>query len=495
MDLCRVFLQAAAGLALVSAACHRFSPPANPATAAARPPNFLVILADDLGWKDLSIEGSGFYETPNLDRLAAQGLRFAAGYAAGAVCSPSRSALLTGRYPARTGVTDWIRPAFLRKAAKPGVDPTRPPAASAPEEKLLVPSTPVRLERDEVTIAEALQSSGYVSGHVGKWHLGDDGWYPTQQGFAHNAGGCDLGQPPTYFDPYRNRQVPGGIPTLAARRPGEYLTDREADEVVAFLRQHGNRPFFLYYAPYAVHRPLEAKPELVAKYKRKAKTDHSHAVYAAMIESLDEAVGKILAALDALGLARDTLVVFTSDNGGLDRDGVPTDNAPLRAGKAHPYEGGIRVPFFARWPGVIRPGSISREPVSGIDVLPTLLDLAGAAAPRGRTIDGLSLAAHLRASGATALDRQALYWHYPHYRRPDVAPYSVVRAGTWKLIKRYEGPRHELYDLAADPYEQDDLASRMPERVRTLAKALDRHLETAGAKLPAPNPAAQAAAP
>ena len=365
--------------------------------------NVVVILVDDLGWMDLSCQGSRYYETPNIDRLAADGMRFTNAYAACAVCSPTRAAVMTGRYPARVGVTDWIRSRFQRGGRG---TPDRNPTAyvGGPKQKLLCPPNPYWMEHEEITIAERLAAAGYATCHIGKWHLGDDDWYPKRQGFDLNFGGCDYGQPPSYFDPYTNQRLSEGIPTLAPRKVGEYLTDREADEAVGFIRANQDKPFFLHMAHYAVHTPIQAKENLTARYDAKPKTNQKNAKYAAMIHSVDEATGRILAALDETGVADRTLVIFTSDNGGLRG---PTQNAPLRSGKGFPYEGGIRVPLLVRWPARVRPGSVSHEPVISVDLLPTILEALGVPLPAQPAIDGRSLVAHLKSAGRMPLDRDA----------------------------------------------------------------------------------------
>ncbi len=461
-----------------------------------QPPNFVLILVDDLGWMDLGCQGSKFYETPNIDRLARQGMRFTDAYAACAVCSPTRAAVQTGRYPARLGITDWIRMWFQTGLDAPD-GPKPPQYEPSTTRKLRCPSNRRHLELDEITLAEALKPAGYVSCHIGKWHLGQEAWYPKQQGYDFNHGGCDLGLPGSYFDPYdisgwRNfpyfKQLYSenlkNIPTLPPRRKGEYLTDREADEAVGFIRAHKDQPFFLNISHYAVHSPIEAKPELIAKYEARPKDNRDNPVYAAMIHSVDEATGRILATLDELDLAKRTVVLFTSDNGGW----LPaTDNTPLRAGKAHPYEGGIRVPLVVRWPGAVPPGSMSNVPVSSIDFFPTVLDIAGISLPAARTIDGLSLVPVLKQSGG--LRRDALYWHYPHYcsgKGESAAPYSIIRAGGWKLIRHYEGSRLELFNLAEDLGEKRDLTAKMPEKARQLNGQLSAWLKSVGAKLPKP---------
>ncbi len=450
----------------------------NSGPAGARP-NIVFILADDLGWADVACNGARFYHTPNIDRLAVQGTRFTNAYAAAAVCSPTRASIMTGRYPARLGLTDWIRARFQRPGQPdPPVNPSG--YLAEPGRKLLCPENALWMELDEVTIAETLKAAGYVTCHVGKWHLGTENWYPEKQGFDINIGGCDYGQPPSYFDPYSNqRQV--GIYNLPSRKPGEYLTDREADEATRFIREHKDRPFFLHLAHYAVHTPLEAQREVMAKYEAQHSEGRFRPVYAAMIESLDQAVGRVLAALDEAGLSGNTLVIFTSDNGGR----VPiTSNAPLRSGKGYPYEGGIREPLIIRWPDVTKAGAVSAEPVCSIDFFPTFCAATGTPLPSGRMIDGVSLVEHLRSGGTASLGRPALYWHFPHYRNPDIVPFSVIRAGPWKLIKSYEGREFELFHLEDDPYEQHDLFEEAPDKVRELNRRLQDWLRAVGARMP-----------
>lgn len=445
-----------------------------------RPPNIVLVLVDDLGWTDLGCFASRYYETPHVDALAAQGMKFTNAYAACAVCSPTRAAVMTGRYPARLGITDWIRARFQGGKIPP--DKQNPSGyVGGRNRKLLCPRNHLWLELEEVTLAEALRPAGYVACHIGKWHLGADPWYPDKQGFARNIGGCDFGQPPSYFDPYANRRQ-GRIPTLEPRKEGEYLTDREADEACQFIRDHRKRPFFLYMAHYAVHTPLQAKKALVQKYKAKPKTDHKHPTYAAMVHSVDQATGRILATLDELGIADRTIVLFTSDNGGLLG---PTSNAPLRAGKGYPYEGGIRVPLIVRWPGVVEPGTTCDVPVTSVDYFPTLCAAAGAKLPPGRAIDGTDLQPLLTGEGG--LGREAIYWHFPHYRGR-IVPYSIVRAGPWKLIKRYEGKRFELFNLAEDIGEKNDLSRDAPRKVEELDALLSAWLEAVGGQMPKPNP-------
>ena len=452
--------------------------------------NFILINVDDLGWTDLSCQGSTYYETPNIDRLAGEGMRFTNGYAACAVCSPTRAALMTGRYPARVGITDYIPVVRLRqyreaKAAFLEEKQHRTAYIEENDKQLLTPPNHFWLDLNEITIPEMLKPAGYVSCHIGKWHLGDQPWYPDQQGFDYNIGGCDLGQPPSYFDPYHRNAVFPNIPTLPPRREGEYLTDRETDEAVRFLREHRDQPFFLYMAHYAVHTPIQGKEELVEQYKGKPNTNQTNAAYAAMVKSVDESTGQILETLDDLDLTDRTVVIFTSDNGGLEG---PTDNAPLRSGKGYPYEGGIRVPVMVRWPGVVESATISYQPVISMDFFPTIVEAAGLHLP-DRPIDGISLVDHLKSGGQTDLGRPALYWHFPHYRLGhEIPPYGIIRAGDWKLIKWYKDPTYELYNLQDDLGEQHDLAETMPGKVRELDEMLSAWLEEAGANLPRPNP-------
>ena len=457
--------------------------------AAALQPNIVLILVDDLGWMDLSCQGSRYYETPNLDRLASEGMRFTNAYAACAVCSPTRAAVQTGRYPARLGVTDWIRSRF-QGGAIPS-DKINPSGFTGGKRKFLVPKNALWMESEEVTIAELLKTAGYVTCHIGKWHLGADDWYPQKQGYDFNYGGCDYGQPPSYFDPFnqpkhRHAMIRAGIPHLPGRKPGQYLSDREAEEAVAFIEKHKDKPFFLNMDNYAVHTPIQAKAGVTAKYKEKTPTHQKNAKYAAMVESVDDCAGRIVTALEKHGIADRTMIIFTSDNGGLMG---PTNNAPLRSGKGYAYEGGIRVPLLIKWPGVVKPGTTSAAPVTSVDYFPTISEVTGLDLPNDRAIDGLSLVKHLRSQGKQKLDRDAIYWHFPHYRH-NPGPYSIIREGDWKLIKFYEGPT-ELFDLKNDLGETRNLASAMPGKVRELEGRLLAHLKSVGAKMPKLNPAAK----
>jgi len=434
---------------LLSAACVSAADPR---------PNVIVVLVDDMGWKDLSCQGSDFYETPHIDRLAASGMRFTSGYAACTVCSPTRAALLTGMYPARLHVTDWIA------------------GHERPQAQLRIPAWTKHLPREAVTIAERLQAAGYATASIGKWHLGGADFSPPCQGFDLNRGGTDKGQPPSYFAPY-------GIETLPDGPPGEYLTDREAAEAVSFIEANRDRPFLLYLPHHGVHAPIQAKPEVAARYAAKRPgIPPKLAAYAAMVESVDEAVGSILAVLDRLGLRERTAIFFTSDNGG---QASITDMRPLRAGKGSPWEGGVRVPFIVSWPGVTQPGTTSDLPVITPDIAATILDLTAAGSDPAQPLDGTSLAGVLRGGG---LDRDAISWHYPHYHPGGATPYSAIRSGPWRLVHFYEDDRDELYDLEADPGETTDLAGAQPDTTADLRRTLAAWLTAVGGQVPTPNP-------
>jgi arylsulfatase A-like enzyme len=416
------------------------------------------MLIDDWGWRDLGCFGSTYYQTPNLDRLASQGMRFTQAYSACTVCSPSRAAIMTGKYPARLHVTDWIA------------------GHQRPWAKLRPPAWTMHLEHREITIAEALKPLGYAAACVGKWHLGGNEYYPDKQGFDRNFGGTHRGQPPSYFSPY-------GIETLEDGPAGEYLTDREAEESIRFIEQNKDRPFFLYLPHHAVHTPLQAKKEKIEKYKRLAQSGEAQGdpIYAAMVESIDESVGRIMDALDRLGLTQNTLFIITGDNGGLQRS---TSNKPLRAGKGTEYEGGTRVPLIVRWPGMVKPGSESRTPVIGCDLYPTVLEAASVKVPG--TVDGRSLVPLLK--GGSSLGRDALYWHYPHYHSQGATPYSAIRDRDLKLIEWQEDGRIELYDLSTDPSESKDLAGERSADVKRLRSKLDTWRKKVGAQMAVANP-------
>jgi len=432
---------------------------------AARPaaPNIVLILADDLGWTDLACYGSDFYETPNIDRLAREGMKFMQAYSACTVCSPTRAALLTGKYPARPHITDWI----------PGQMPENP--------KLLVPDWTKYLPLEEKTIADALRSAGYVTASIGKWHLGGEEYYPTKHGFDINVAGSAAPSPPSYFAPYKIATLPDGP-------KGEYLTDRQAQEAVRFIEQHHEKPFFLYLPLFAVHMPIQGKQELVRKYRAKKKPGQkqTNAVYAAMIESMDEAVGRVRRTLEELNLAERTIVIFASDNGGR----VPTtSNYPLRVGKGSCYEGGTRVPLIVRWPGVTRAGSVCETPVISMDLYPTILEMTGLKNAASSSVDGVSLVPLLRRKGG--LSRDALFWHYPHYQHYQLGgttPYGAIRAGDFKLIEFFDDMRVELYNLRDDIGEQHNLAAKMPKKVDALRARLHAWRAEVGAQMPSRNP-------
>jgi arylsulfatase A-like enzyme len=438
-----------------------------PTQAAERPPNVVVFLIDDMGWTDLGCYGSDLYETPHIDRLAKDGMKFTNAYAACTVCSPTRAALLTGKYPARLHITDWI------------------PGSKRANAKLNVPDWTMYLPRTEVTIATALKQAGYATGHVGKWHLGNaTQGYADKHGFDFTFAGTERGQPPSYFSPYK-------IPTVKDGPDGEYLTDREANEVCGFIDRNKDRPFFVYVAHHGVHTPLQAKKELIAKFEKKLKPGlrHTNATYAAMIASVDESVGKVTAKLADLGLSEKTVVVFTSDNGGLVLRQI-TSNVPLRAGKGSAYEGGVRVPWIVKWPGVVPPGTVCDEPIVTPDLYPTLLAIAGTKgdAKHNAAVDGTSLMGLLK-DPKSQLRRDALYWHYPHYHPGGATPYSAVRARDWRLVEFHEDGRLELYNLKDDLGEANDLAKAQPTKTKELADKLTAWRLAVGAQMPAANPA------
>jgi arylsulfatase A-like enzyme len=445
---------------------------ASPALAAEPRPNIVFILIDDLGYSDLGCYGSTYYRTPHIDRLAKEGMRFTDAYAACPVCSPTRAAIMTGKYPARLNLTDWL--------------PGRP---DRPDQRLLRPSIRQHLPLEEMTLAKALKAAGYVTGHIGKWHLGGQGFEPERQGFDVNIAGSEAGSPFSYFAPFKNAQG-RFMPGLEKAAAGEYLTDRLTAEAERFIDSNRARPFFLYLAHYAVHIPLKARAELAAKYRKTGKPGvQDNPIYAGMIESVDEGVARLVKKLADLGLSERTIIVFTSDNGGLSvREGPDTPstvNAPLREGKGYLYEGGIRVPLVVKWPGVTRAGQTCSVPVSSIDFFPTLLDACGI--KNTSQVDGVSLKPLL--SGKGTLTREALFWHYPHYSNQGGRPGGAVRAGNYKLIEFYEQGRRELFDLKTDRGETLNLIEQKPEVARQLAAKLDRWRREVNARMMKPNPA------
>lgn len=442
-------------------------------------PNIVYLLVDDLGWSDLGCYGSNLHETPNIDRLARQGMRFTDAYASASVCTPTGAALMTGEHPARLHMTIW------REGAK------NPPRKF----KIIPPATVEDLQREKVTIAERLKSAGYYCAHLGKWHLGDAAHYPETQGFDFSIGGTHWGCPPTFFYPFRGEMFGDYryIPGLSAGKDGDYLTDRLTDEAIDVIDTVKDRPFFLYMAYYTVHFPIEGKPELVDRYKKKLhpRLRHTNAHYVAMAHSLDESVGRILARLKKHGIDDNTIVILTLDNGGFignwKEQPVVSNNSPLRSGKGSLYEGGVRVPLLVRWPGVTQPGSTSREPVVLTDTYRTILDAARLeVAAEQLSDDGVSLTPILK-DPAAMLDRGALYWHYPHYYST-TSPVSAIRAGDWKLLEYLEDGRLELYNLHDDLGEKVNLAERLPERRNELADKLRQWRKAVDAQMPMRNP-------
>jgi arylsulfatase A-like enzyme len=447
-------------------------------------PNVLFILADDLGWRDLSVEGSTFYESPNIDRIAKSGMRFAQGYAGCQVCSPSRASIMLGKTPARHGITDWI-------GAGEGTDWKR-------NTKLLPAKYVHALPATDTSLAESFKAAGYRTFFAGKWHLGGEGSFPEDHGFEINVGGHHRGSPPGgYFAPYKN-------PKMADGPAGESLPQRLGRETAKFIDDHAKEPFFAYLSFYSVHGPIQSTKPLWAKYRAKAAKltppDHrfivdrtspvrqvqDHPVYAGMIEAMDDAVGLALAALDRNGLADNTIVVFTSDNGGVSAgDGKATSNLPLRGGKGRQWEGGIREPYYISWPGVVKPGSTSDVPVTGADFYPTLLAMTGQDSRPQQHVDGVDLVPVLKGGG---IKDRPLFWHYPHYGNQGGEPSGIVRQGDWKLIHYYEDSRDELYNLANDAGEQSDVAAANPDRVSSLRDRLNEWLTETGARMPVRNP-------
>jgi len=450
------------------------------------PLNVVLIVIDDLGWMDSGTYGSTFYETPNIDRLASEGVRFTDFYTASSVCSPTRASLMTGKHPARLDLTNWI---------------------GGEQSGLLDQAEYIReLPLSEVTVGEAFQAAGYQTGYVGKWHLGGAEFLPDAQGFDYMFAVNEAGQPGAYFPPYENpNYAVTNVPDLDGDPEGTYLTDRLTDVTIDFLTEHQEEPFFFVLSHYAVHTPLQAKPEVTARYADKAKdlgpvteADYEaereaetklrqdHPAYAAMIESTDQSVGRILDALDDLELWERTIVMFVSDNGGLSTlmrrsPTQATSNLPLRAGKGWLYEGGIRAPLIVRTPGVPAGGLVSDHPASSTDLYPTLLALAGLPARPEQHVDGVSLAAALTAGEAA---RDTLYWHFPHYHGSGNRPGGAIRAGNFKLVEWFEDGSVELYDLATDLSEDHDLATERPEDTQRLQDRLHAWRAKVGANMP-----------
>ncbi|MDO6808128.1 sulfatase [Zobellia galactanivorans] len=454
-------------------------------------PNVLFILADDYGYHDLSITGSKFYETPNIDRIAKEGMSFTNGYAASRVCSPSRASIMLGTFTARHGITDWI-------GAKAGTEWRK----TGRFNKLLPADYEHKLPAEAITLPEAMKAAGYKTFFAGKWHLGEKGSWPEDHGFDINIGGWDAGSPNGgYFSPYNN-------PNLENRKDGENLSMRLAEETVTFLKENDpnktGKPVFAYLSFYAVHGPIQTTKEKWAKYRKKAVRNgvadsgykmakflpirqvQDNPVYAGLVETMDDAVGRVLNTLDSLGLDKNTLVVFTSDNGGVSAgDSFSTSNLPLRGGKGYQFEGGIREPYFIKAPWLVKGGASTSEPVTGADLYPTILDVVGADLKPEQHLDGKSLLPILKGGH---LEERALFWHYPHYGNQGGEPSSVIRKGDWKLIHYYEDGREELYNLKNDLQELSNVASENPELTKQLSEQLFAYLDDVGARYPEKDP-------
>jgi len=434
-------------------------------------PNVVLILADDLGYMDIRANNpQTFYETPHIDSLATTGIRFTNGYAACPVCSPTRASIMTGKYPQRTGITDYI--------------------AGKRAGKLLPAPNREELALEEVTIAERLREAGYTTFFAGKWHLGTGDYTPNAQGFGPGlVGSGQFYYPPTQLPP----PDPDDDPKT---------TDRIADEAVRFIEQHREKPFFAYLPFLAVHTPINAKKSLVEKYEAKKATVlpeawgrererevrlvQNHPAYAAMLEQMDTAIGRVLGALDRTGTAQRTIVIFTSDNGGLSTsEGHPTSNIPLRAGKGWMYEGGIRTPWLIRAPGLSLAGSVCDTPVVTMDLYPTILELTGLPLDRDQHRDGVSLVPLLKGGD---LNPRPLFWHYPHYGNQGGAPGAAMREGDWKLIEWYEDDSRELFNLREDMSETTNAAAKYPDKVQELASRLATWRADVRAIMPTPNP-------
>ncbi len=466
----REFLKrAACGAAVMSLPKGGFGCAGISAAASRKRPNILLIMIDDLGWMDLGCQGNDRLDTPNIDRLAREGMRFTDFYAAAPVCSPTRAAIMAGQSPARLGLTTHI-------PDRPGYRPDESPLLSA--------ETRNYLPLDHVTLAEHLREGGYATAFIGKWHLSgvresDDvalnepDLRPEHQGFDLNIGGCSYGGPPTYWDPYR-------IPNISPRREGEYLPDRLADETIAFMKAHKAEPFFIALWNYTVHWPMEAPQKLVEKYEKRLGPGLKDARYGAMIEAMDAAMGRVFDTLERLGLAEDTLLIFTSDNGGF---GGVSDCRPLRASKGYLYEGGIRVPLIVRRPGKVRPGTLCDMPVVSTDFYPTILAVAGLKPDPDKKIDGESIVPLLRQTGG--LRRKAIHFHYPNYAwHGSNRLGGAIREGDYKLIEWYDDGSVELYNLKDDIGEKTDLSRLQPGKAADLKAKLDAWLAETGAKMP-----------
>lgn len=450
---------------------------------AAKHTNFLFFLVDDMGWADIGANGSKFHETPHIDRLAKSGMRFTQGYAAGSVCSPTRASIMTGKHPVRVDITDWI-----------------PGQSNHPTNPLLHPEDRHSLPLEEVTIAEALKQHGYQTFFAGKWHLGKAGEWPTDQGFDINIGGHHKGSPPGgYYAPWTN-------PALKAKKKGEYLTERLTDESANFLETRDkSKPFLLYLSYYNIHTPIQPYRKRINHYKAKAENtfigstpfqpEHDgktrmrqdNPALASMVAAVDDSVGMLLDKLEELKLDGNTVVIFFSDNGGLSTLGRigPGCNKPLRAGKGWLYEGGIREPTIISAPGITKPGSISTKPIISMDFFPTILDLAGLPLQPELHVDGNSLLNQLKGNDS---GKRTFHWHYPHYHGSTWKPGAAIREGDWKLIEFYHYNDFELYNLANDLGEQNNLSKSHPSKAKELREKLNKWQKKMNAKMPNPNP-------
>ena len=438
-------------------------------------PNIVFFVVDDLGWTDLGCYGSDFYQTPNIDKLASKGVKFTNAYSACTVCSPSRAALMSGKYPARINCTDWIE------------------GWKSPTAKLKVPECTMYMDTREYTIAEAFRDAGYITGHFGKWHLGEDSiFWPENQGFNVNKGGWKSGGPNKnknkgyngYFPPFGNPRLPD-LPN------DEYLTERLTDEACTFIDNNKEHPFFLNFWFYNVHTALMAKQDIVDKYAALVDSTkhHKNPVYAAMVEHMDDAVGRVLTKLEQLNLIENTIIVFTSDNGGLLHNrGMVTSNYPLREGKGHVYEGAVRVPAIFVAPEMAEQGAVYDVPVISMDFYPTLHELADIKVPQKieQSWDGVNLAKALK--GSTSVNRKSLFWHYPHYHIEGARPYSGIRKGDYKLIRFFEDDSYELYNLKNDISETNNLKNEYPEKVAELKQMLFAWYKKVNAQMPTENP-------
>lgn len=455
-------------------------------------PNVIFFLVDDMGWMDLSCYGSTFHETPNIDRLAKEGIRFTNAYASCPVCSPTRASILTGKHPARLNITDWI----------PGSDPKDRPLLGTKDQH--------ELPLAEQTIAEVAKEEGYATAFLGKWHLGKKGYFPEDQGFDINIGGHSAGQPASYFYPYKNVRKNWDVPHLENGKEGEYLTDRLTQEAIQFMSTKKEDPFLLYLAYYSVHTPIQSKRELEEKYSQKRKEifqeatttfkperenitrqEQDNPAYAGMVQSVDESVGAILKHLDQLGLTKNTTIIFTSDNGGLstlvNNRKAPASVLPLRAGKGWLYEGGIRVPAIIKWPKHIQTGRVSDIPITSTDYYPTLVEMLSAT-PSPASLDGQSLVPLCKNEEYHSAN---LYWHFPHYHGSGNKPSAAIRSGNFKLIEWMEDGEVELYDLEKDIGEEHNLIKTLPDKGKELQQQLREWQQGIGALFPTKNPAFQ----